>query len=127
MQKRDVGSVVLLMFVLAFGAIIIDERWLRVLVVLVPALLLAQRAVLAQGRKEDKVGAADRRAYLDTRGAIDEVLQHIREFYTTCHLIGSGEMDPEDAAEKVAKQEMALNRLLAQVTEGAREGVDPFD
>ena len=40
MQKGDVGSVVLLMFVLAFGVVIVDERWLRVLVAIVPALSL---------------------------------------------------------------------------------------
>ena len=120
MQKGDVGSVVLLMFVLAFGVVIVDERWLRVLVAIVPALLLAQRAILAQGQKEEQVGAEDRRDDLDTRGAIDELIQFIREFYLTCHLMGAGKMDSEDAMEKVAAQEKDLNRLLARVTDGAR-------
>ena len=120
MQKPDTGSVVLLLFVLAFAVIIVDERWLRVLIAVVPALLLAQRAVYPQAQEEAKVGAADRRKDLDTRGSIDELLRHIREFYLTCHLMGSGRLSPDDAAEKVALQEMDLNRLLAQVTDQAR-------
>ena len=120
MQKGDVGSVVLLMFVLAFGVVIVDERWLRVLVAIVPALLLAQRAMSVPAQKEEDVGMADRRDDLDTRGAIDELLRLIREFYLTCHLMGAGKMDSEDAMEKVAAQEKDLNRLLARVTDWAR-------
>ncbi len=108
------------MFVLAFGVVIIPEWWVRVLVAIVPALLLAQMAIQAPGGIEEKVGAANRRDDLDTRGAIDELLRLIREFYLTCHLMGAGKMDSEDAMEKVAAQEKDLNRLLARVTDWAR-------
>ena len=123
-QKVDTGSVVILMFVLAFAVVIIDERWLRVLVAVVPALLLAQRALTAPvGAREEGGGGGDRRVDGDTRRAIDELLRHIREFYLTCHLIGSGKMSADEAVEEAAKKERELNRLLARVTDSARGGV----
>jgi len=115
---------VLLLFVLAFAVVIVDEWWLRALIAVVPALLLAQRAVGGSAQEEAKVGAADRRADIDTRSSIDELLKHIREFYLTCHLMGSGKMNPEAAAQKVAQLERKLNRLLARVTDGTRGKTD---
>ena len=120
MQKGDTGTVVLLLCVLAFAVVIVDEWWLRALVAFVPALLLTQRALGGSGQEEVLVGAADRRGDEDMRGSIEELLRHIREFYLTCHLMGSGKMDREDAVEKVAVQEKDLNRLLARVTDGVR-------
>ena len=120
-QKGDVGSVVILMFVLAFAVVIIDERWLRVLVAVVPALLLAQRALSAPvGAGQDRVGAVERRMDDETRSAVDELLRHIREFYLTCHLIGSGRISADEAVEEASKKERDLNRLLARVTDRAR-------
>jgi len=124
MKKGDVGSVVLLLCVLAFAVVIVDERMLRFLIAVVPALLLAQRAAGGTGADEPTVGAADRRDDFDTRGSIDELLRHIREFYLTCHLMGSGKIHPEDAVEKVVHQESQLNQLLARVTDAARKRVD---
>ena len=120
-EKRDVGSVVILMFVLAFAVVIIDERWLRVLVAAVPALLLAQRALSAPvGAPKPPVGAAGHKIQGETRGAIDELLRHIREFYLTCHLMGTGKLSPEEAVEETSRKERELNRLLARVTDIAR-------
>ncbi len=123
MQKGDVASIILLIGVLAFAVVIIDERWLRVAVAFLPTLLLVQRAMNA-GRGEQQVaaptGVADRRLDEETRGAVDELLRHIREFYLTCHLTGTGKMSPDEALENAAKQEKQLNRLLARVTDTAR-------
>jgi hypothetical protein len=121
MQKNDLGGILILLFVLAFAVVIVDERWLRVLVAVVPALLLAQRAMGSTTEGTPKVGVADRRADLDTRSSVDELLKHIREFYLTCHLMGSGKLDPDEALEKVSHQEKDLNRLLARVTDRARD------
>ena len=124
-RNRDVGSVVILIFILAFAVVIIDERLLRVLVAVVPTLLLAQRALYApMGSKEVRTGAADRRMDRDTRSAIDELLRHIREFYLTVHLIGSGSISADEAVEEATKKERELNRLLAKVTDSARSTVD---
>ena len=117
MRKGDFGSIILLLGVLAFAVVIVDERWLRVAVAFVPTLLLVQRASEA-GRevaeREAQAGAADRRGDDVMRSAVDDLLKHIRAFYLTCHLIGSGSMSSDEAVEKTARQEKELNRLLAR-------------
>ena len=123
MDKGDRASIFLFLFVLAFAVILVDERWLRVAVAFVPALLLVQKALDAERRRveaEVRVGMSDRRVDDGTRTAVDELLRHIREFYLTCHLMGMGKMSPDEAVEKSARQEQQLNRLLAQVTDGVR-------
>ncbi|MFG1691643.1 hypothetical protein ACGF5M_05775 [Gemmatimonadota bacterium] len=122
MEKQETGSVLILVFVLAFAVIIIDERFLRTAVAFVPALLLMQRAWNATTGESQSplVGAADRRFDGDMRGSVDELLWHIREFYLTCHMWGTGKIDGEEAVEKAAEMEMKLNRLLARVTDGAK-------
>jgi hypothetical protein len=122
MEKQDTGSVLILGFVLAFAVIIIDERFLRTAIAFVPALLLMQRAWNASGGESQSslVGAAERRFDGDMRGSVDELLWHIREFYLTCHMWGTGKIDGEEAVEKAAEMEMKLNRLLARVTDGAK-------
>ncbi len=122
MAKQDTGSVLILMFVLAFAVVIIDERFLRAAVAFVPGLLLMQRAMSA-GRSEGHttpVGAANRRFDGGMRGSVEELLQYIREFYLTCHMWGTGRIDGEEAAEKASEMETKLNQLLAHVTEDAK-------
>lgn len=124
MKKTDVASIVLLIVILSFAVVIVDERWLRVAIAFVPALLLAQQGLRAQGgQEEDSVtGWEERRANLEMRASVDELLRHIREFYLTCHMMGTGKMSPDDAVEKAAQQELQLNRLLARVTDRAKSG-----
>ncbi len=122
MQKQDTGSILILMFVLAFAVVFIDERFLRTAVALLPALLLMQRA-LSRGRSEKSgglVGAANRRFDSSMRGSVDELLKYIREFYLTCYMLGTGKMTNGEAIENASEMEVKLNQLLAQVTEEAR-------
>jgi hypothetical protein len=120
-NENRTGDVLLLLLVLAFAVVVVDERWLRTLVAVVPALILAQKAMGGRGGGgETKVGVADRRSDLDTRDSIDELLRLIREFYLTCHLMGTGGMNPDVALERVGEQEKELNSLLARVTDRAR-------
>jgi hypothetical protein len=123
MRKGDVWSIILLLGVLAFAVVIVDERWLRVAVAFLPTLLLVQRAVTAgreEAEREVRVGAANRRVDDSMRSAVDDLLKEIREFYLTCHLLGSGRMSADEAVEKTSRQEKELNRLLARVTDTAR-------
>ncbi len=123
MEKHDVFEVGLFLFVLAFAVIVVEERWLRMAVAVVPALLLAQRSLYGPGGgKEEEVpsGASDRRMDKETRTAIDQLLWQVREFYLTCHLMGTGKMTTDEAVEKTAKLEKELNRILASITDGAR-------
>jgi hypothetical protein len=126
MKKADLASVVLLIFVLSFAVVIVDERWLRVAIAFVPALLLAQQGLRASHEKEDDdaSGWADRRRDQEMRSSVDELLRHIREFYLTCHMMGTGKLSPDDAVERAAQQELQLNQLLARVTDGAKSRVD---
>jgi len=122
MKKADVASMVLLIFVLVFAVVIVDERWLRVAIAFVPALLLAQQGLRATSEDDEDSGSgwADRRTDLEMRASIDELLRHIREFYLTCHMMGTGKMTPDDAVERAAQQELQLNQLLARITDGAK-------
>jgi hypothetical protein len=101
---------------------LVDGRWLRAALSLAPALVLAYRPFRAgtgeEGRLEEE--GMERRRDLDMRGAVDELLRHIREFYLTCHLMATGKLSPDDAVEKAAQQELELNRLFARVTDQAK-------
>ena len=119
MQKQDTGSILILMFVLAFAVVAIDERFLRTAVAFVPGLLLMQRAMSA-GESTGLVGAANRRFDSNMRDSVDELLKYIREFYLTCHMIGTGKMTSDEAIENASEMEGRLNQLLARVTEDAR-------
>lgn len=124
MRSSDVASIAFLLAILAFAVVIVEERWLRVAVAFLPTLLLVQLAVEAGRAKSDGPlrTVADRRVDEEMRAAVDELLRHIREFYLTCHLMGSGRLDSKKAAEATARREKELNRLLAQVTELAKRG-----
>lgn len=125
MEKSDLWEVMFLLLVLAFALVIVEERWLRVAVAFVPSLLLAQRALRGaagvSGHGLPK--GEERRVDEETRRAVDELLRHIREFYLTVHLVGSGRMDSEEATEKIAELEGKLNRLLARIRDVAPGGI----
>ena len=127
MRKSDALWTVLMITALVLIVYLVDAGWLRAAVSLVPALLLAYRPFRAGTAKGEELeeGGIDRRRDLDMRGVVDELLRHIREFYLTCHLMATGKLSPDDAVEKVAQQELELNRLFARVTDQAkRSGVE---
>ncbi len=122
MKRADLASILLLIFVLVFAVLIVDERWLRVAIAFVPAALLAQQGLRATQVEEDDSasGWANRRTDLEMRSSVDELLRHIREFYLTCHMMGTGKLTPDEAVEKAAQQELQLNQLLARITDSAK-------
>ena len=127
MEEGDRLTVFLLVGLIAFAVLIVDERWLRAAIAFVPALLLAQRALRVPGVPESEqplVGTEGGSSDDDTRGHIEELLKLFREFYTTCHLMASGSLEPEAAQDMAGGIERSLNRLLAEVT-GA--GPSPSD
>jgi len=121
-MKSDTLTVVLEVAILTFAVVLVDERWLRAAIAFVPALLVAQRAVHGSNAAapETPVGVGERRQDESVRGYIDQLLKHFREFYSTCHLMGSGQIDAADAMERANRLERQLNKLLAEVTEEAR-------
>jgi len=57
-----------------------------------------------------------------SRQHLEDFLSQFREFYATCHLLGSGEISSDDEAlERTTAQERSLSRRLAQVTAATRD------
>jgi len=127
-SQNDKPTVFFMVAVMAFAIVLVDDRWVRVGLGLLPALLLAQRALQGPGvgRPSETRGgaaepaAAERRSADQIRGYIDDLLKHFREFYTTCHLMSGGQLAPGEAKDLAAGIERRLNTLLAQITETAK-------
>ena len=118
-------DLVMILVLLAFAVVLIDDRLIRAGVTFVPALLLVQRAAaLAAGGREppksERYQASKRSSNEDVRGYLDELLKDIKEFYTTCHLMAGGQLPPEEAKERASGIEKKLNLLLAKVSEAAK-------
>ncbi len=126
-EKGDVATIIFMMALLTFAIVIVDERWLRAAIAFVPAMLIVQRALAGAragpaGGPRTRAGTADRREDTEVRAYIEELLQHFREFYSTCHLMASGLIEPEDAERRSGQLEKELNQLLARVMEAAKRG-----
>jgi len=125
MNGSNKGTVLFLLALIALAVVLVDDVSVRVAMALVPALLLAQRAMAFGGdATTPRVGAAnrnpDRRSDHDAREDVGEILSHFREFYTTCHLFGQQRITASEAQERTASLEKKLNQLLARLTEGAK-------
>ena len=112
----------LLVGLIAFAVIIVDELFLRAAIALVPALLLAQRSMqtstvpIASSLRPEGL---DRRTDEEVRAHINDLLKELRDFYSACHLLANERIAPEEAKERAGAIERNLNRLLAEVTETA--------
>lgn len=120
MDKNEVFPVFLMVLLLAFAVILVDERWLRAGIAVLPALTLAQRALKGSAEAARPTEEAERRLDEETRTHTEQLLKHFREFYATCHLMGVGVLTPQAAEERATHLERDLNRLLALMTESAR-------
>ena len=122
MKTSDYVEISIILFILALSVYVVDEPGLRVGVSLIPALLLAQRSFMNVRVSGEAAAASpsDRRSDGETRTAVDQLLWQVREFYLTCHLMGSGKMSSEQAVERTAQLEKELNKILAMVTDGAK-------
>lgn len=125
MDKSERFSVFLMVGLLAFAVVLVDERWLRTGVAVLPALMLAQKA-LGVGRPPETPVAAltsedDRRHDLEMRAHVEQLLKHFREFYTTCHLMSVNVLTIQAAEERANNLERDLNQLLGRITTTARE------
>jgi len=128
MDRNESLSVFLMVVLLAFAVVLVDERVLRTAIAVLPALMLAQKALGVGGAPAAPAAPAttaangDRRKDEEVRGHIEQLLKHFREFYTTVHLMSSKAISTEAAEERAANLERELNRLLAKITETARPG-----
>ncbi len=122
-QQGDAVTILFMLALLTFAVVLVDDRWLRTAIAVVPALLIVQRALSASRNVDSgrRIGAADRHDGTEVRSYIEDLLKHFREFYSTCHLMATGLIEPEDAERRAGQLEKDLNRLLAEVTDSARK------
>jgi hypothetical protein len=122
-QSSDKPTVLFLLGVMAFAIILVDDRWMRVGLGLLPALLLAQRALGAAGVRapgSTRTPAeieADRRRDPTLRQRVEDLLALIREFYTTCHMVAVGQLEASKAKAKAQEVEAKLNTMMADMIE----------
>lgn len=127
MQPKNVRAlVVIALMVVALAAAFVDEAWLRAALVVLPALFIAQRALL--GAATDSVagpavetgrppGGGDRREDMTVRRHIQQLLELIRDFYATCHMVAVGQLSPAKAKSKAREVEEKLNVMMQEMLE----------
>ncbi len=119
------GKILILIEVVALLLItaLIDEALMRVALSVAPGLLLAQRALEAADASEapTRSGLEDRRHDPVVRNYVDELLSHVRQFYSACHLLSSGQISDDTAKQRIVEIEGDLNQLLADVMKATRE------
>jgi len=121
-QANDKPTILFMVVVMAFAIVLVDDRWIRVGLGLLPALLLAQRAMAGSGVGSEATATADgseRRTNDGVREKVAELLKLIREFYTTCHMVAVGQLEPSKAKAKAAVVERRLNQMMAEMLEEA--------
>ncbi len=118
-DKRTVGLVVVEFALLLGIAAFVNPMLIRVGLGFVVGLLLVQRALGLTPRPQ-AAPQLDRRQDFVSRERVALLLGRMREYYTACHLLRSGQISSESAAERVKKIERELNRLLADVMRVSR-------
>ena len=113
---NDKVTVLFMLAVMTFAIILVDDRWVRVGLGVLPALLLAQRALMGVGvGSAGPPGGDERREDDGSRGQVQDLLKLIREFYTTCHMVAVGQMEPSKAKAKAQVVERRLNLMMANM------------
>ncbi|MBI4541078.1 MAG: hypothetical protein HY704_16370 [Gemmatimonadetes bacterium] len=121
MKKANWVTVLLEVGLLALIVAIVDQTLVRVGLAVIPGMLLAQHAVRGSAGSGNAAGrGAERRKDQVVRDHVNELLQLIREFYTTCHLMRSNQIPVESAVERTTRIEQELNRILGDVVQAVR-------
>ena len=122
-EKPAMGTILFEVVLLTVVVLLVDEWLIRGALAFIPAMLLAQRALQAGGTKasEGLPGIFDRRTDEPVREHVTKLLEHFRQFYATCHLMGSGGITPEEALHRTHDLEKDLSRLLNEVTKEPQE------
>ena len=122
-EKPETGTVLFEVALLTVVVLLVDEWLIRGALAFIPAMLLAQRALNAGSTKasEGSTSIYDRRTDQPVREHVTRLLEHFRQFYATCHLMGSGGITPEEALHRTHDLEKDLSRLLNEVTKEPQE------
>ncbi len=119
-EQPAMGTILFHVALLTIIVLLVDERLMRGALAIIPAMLLAQRAIGATREQTsgDWTGIHDRRMDEHVRHHIEKLLGHFREFYAMNHLMSTGGMTSEEALVRASDIEKDLNRLLDEVTAG---------
>ncbi len=127
-EKPALGTIFFHVALLAIIVLLVDERLMRGALAILPAMLLAQRA-MSMGASQAKdtgdwTGVDDRRMDEHVRKHVEKLLAHFREFYAMRYLMSSGGMTSEEALARANDIEKDLNRLLDDITAGPQKEPD---
>ena len=125
-ENPQIGTILFEVALLTVVVLLVDERLMRGALAFIPAMLLAQRALIVTSSmaSEAQTSTDGTRTDHTVREHVQKLLDHFREFYATCHLMGSGGITSEEALQRTNDLEMDLNRLLDEVTRGSEEVAD---
>lgn len=69
----------------------------------------------------------ERRSDLAVRRHIKQLLELIRDFYSTCHMVAVGQLSPAKAKSKAAEVEEKLNEMMQKMLERLGEDGESLD
>lgn len=113
-DKPNTGTILFEVALLTIVVFLVDEWLIRGALAFIPAMLLAQRALDATKASNEFAPAA-----LGSGAVVEstnKLLAVFREFYTMCHLLGSGGITSEEAHQRTMDLEKDLDTLLDEVT-----------
>ena len=119
-EQPALGTILFHVALLTIIVLLVDERLIRGALAIIPAMLLAQRAIGATQAKStgEWTGVQDRRMDLHVREHVTKLLGRFRDFYAMIHLMSSGGITSDEAMERAGELEKDLNRLLDDITVG---------
>ncbi len=132
MKPNTVRAMVALsLLVVALAAAFVEQRWLRALLVLVPAIFIAQKALLRATpapvvEPVEPPPEEDRRTDMTIRRHFRQLLELIREFYSTCHMVAVGQLSPSKAKSKAReveeKLDIMMNEIVSRIDSSLEDG-----
>lgn len=120
-MQTDTNRVALFvaLLVAVLAAAFVDARWVRAALVIVPLAFVATQLFAAGAATKAPPKAAkdapdgeDRRSDNTIRRHIQQLLDLIREFYSTCHMVAVGQLSPAKAKQKAREVEEKLNVMM---------------
>lgn len=122
MQSNTVRALIVLGLLIAVvAAAFVEARWLRAMLVIGPMLFIGQRALLSAVPRAAPSAAPtppvdeDRRSDMTVRRHIKQLLELIRDFYSTCHMVAVGQLSPAKAKSKARDVEEKLNQMMREM------------
>ncbi len=120
-DKPATGTILFEVALLTVVVLLVDEWLIRGALAFIPAMLLAQRALDAGGSRASEDLSSTNDLGTPVREHVAKLLEYFQKFYTTCGLMGSGKITPEEALQRTRDLEEDLSSLLNEVTKDSPE------